>query len=132
VGAGDLAIDDLPRTAVGRYELEHYRESDPGAFYCRGACGASGIEGLEHVPAVLERDPGTAVGDIEHQLRARGASLQVDGAAFRRVLHGVGDEVVEYQADLAAVGDQGQVLDANIETYALRAQRQLLGLEHPP
>src|SRR5215467_13168552 len=130
VGARELAIDDLHRTAVGRYELEYHRESDTGAFYGRGARRASGIEGLEHVSAVLERNPGTAVGDIEHQLRACGASLQVDGAPFRRILHGVGDEVLEYQADLAAVGDQGQVLDANIETHALREQRQLLVLEH--
>src|SRR6516164_5786246 len=128
--ARELAIDDLHAAAMGRDELEHHREPDAGTLHCRGTRRASGIEGLEYVLAVFGGNAGTAVGDIEHQLRACGAGLEVDGAPLRRVLDGVGDQILEYEADLAAVGDQGQVLDANIETYALREQRQLLVFEH--
>ena len=80
--------------------------------------------------AVLRRDARAAVGDVEHQLRVRGARLQVDGAALGRVLDGVRHQVLEDQADLAAVGDEGDVLDLHIEAHALRQQRQLLVLQH--
>ena len=48
------------------------------------------------------------------------------GEYFDRVRY----QVLEDQADLAAVGDQRDVLDAHIESYALRQQRQLLVLQH--
>src|SRR5215469_18537763 len=56
VGARKLTVDDLHRTAVRRDELEHHRQPDAGALD-GGAPGSSpGVERIEYMSAILERD----------------------------------------------------------------------------
>ena len=58
------------------------------------------------------------------------AGVDRDRAAARRELDRIGQQIVEDQAQLAAVGERGQILDLHVEPHALRDQRQLLVLEH--
>src|SRR3984885_12712197 len=78
VRAGELPVEDLHAAAVRRHELQHHRQPNAGALDRRALRGAAGVEGLEHVATVLRRDPRTAVGDVEQQLRIRGVRPQVD------------------------------------------------------
>ena len=116
--------------AVRGHELEHHRKPDAGAFDRSAARGAPGVEGVEDVLAILHRDARTAIGDIQHQLRPGGARHEVNRAALGGVFDGVGHQVLENQADLAAIGDERNVLDTYIQSHALRQEGELLVLQH--
>src|ERR1700685_3765511 len=65
-----LAVDDLHAPAMGCDELDDDRQADARALDRRALGGATGVEGIEDVAAVLDRDARTCVGDVEHQLRS--------------------------------------------------------------
>ena len=62
---GELAVHDLHGAAVGGDELEHHRQPDASALDGGALGGAAGVEGVEHVVALLERDTRAAVLDGE-------------------------------------------------------------------
>src|SRR5579862_9469483 len=126
----ELAVDDLDAAAVRGDELQHHGEPDPRALDGRRLRGPTGVERFEDVNPVLGRDARPAVGDIELHLRSHRAGLKVNRATLRRVLDRVRHQILEYQADLAAIGHQRYIIDPYVEAHPLRQQRQLLVLEH--
>src|SRR5580765_105170 len=80
----ELSVDDLDGAAVGVGEFEHHRESDAGALDVTALGSAPLVEGLEDTRPILRRDAGTGIGDVEHQLLALAARMQMDRAAARR------------------------------------------------
>ncbi len=74
--------------------------------------------------------PGPLSATSEHQRLADLRCAHVDGAALRRILHRVRQQVLEDQAHLAAIGDERDVFDLHVEPHALGEQRQLLVLQH--
>jgi len=64
------------------------------------------------------------------QFRARPYPGNRNRAAPRRKFDGIRQEIVEDEANFAAIGAGGEILDVDVETHALRHQRQLLVFEH--
>src|SRR6266850_3557383 len=65
VCALELSVDDLDGAAVRVGELEHHREPDAGALDVTALGSASLVEGFEDARAILGRDAGTGIGDVE-------------------------------------------------------------------
>ncbi len=101
--SGPFAVDDFDLASMRVHELHHYRQADARALDVAGRCLAS-IEGFEHLLALFGGDARAAVGHFQHQVAVLGARAHVDGAAARRVLDGIGQQVLEDQPHLAAIG----------------------------
>ena len=91
---------------------------------------AAGVERVENMctlfrPECPDRCPRRRARDF-----ARAARADVDRAALRRIFDRVGQQVLEDQPQLAAVGDQRDILDLHFEPHALGEQRELLVLQH--
>src|SRR5262245_1057939 len=90
VRARVLAGHDLDGAAMRLDELAHHRQPDAGALERPALGRAAGVERIEHLVALLRRDPGAGVGAVDYGRRAVGEGMQVDGAVARRELDGVG------------------------------------------
>ena len=67
--AGEFAVDDFDGALMHVDELVDDRQSDAGAAHV-AAGRAAGVERLEDARSLLQRDAGSAVGHLEHQLLA--------------------------------------------------------------
>src|ERR1700728_1535670 len=114
MGAGVFTVDDFDGAAVRRDKLEHDGQADAGAFDRGALRGATGIESFEHVLTILHGDTGPVVGHVEHELRTGGARFQVNRASLRGVLDAVRPQVLEKEANLAAIRNQGDIVHAHI------------------
>src|SRR3984957_2808000 len=86
MGPGVFAVDDLHGAAVRRNELEDDGQADAGAFDCDALCRPARIKSFEHVLTILHGDTRSVIRYIEHELRARGARLEVNRASLGGVL----------------------------------------------
>src|SRR6185437_10531086 len=123
-------IDDLDGAAVCGDELEHHGEPDSRAFDGRRAGRAAGIEGLEYVVALFLGDAGAIVGDIDGERVGGGGCFDVNGAPLWGIFDGIRYQILENQADFAAISDERHILHLHVQAYALRKEGELLVLQH--
>src|SRR5262245_46451226 len=87
---------EMDRAAVELQRLLHDREPQPGARDVANVARA--MEGLEYPRLVLRGNADTRVADLERSLAVHDAHLEVDLAALRRILDGVGNEIHQHVA----------------------------------
>src|ERR1700693_4761309 len=105
---GEFAIDDFDGPLMNVDAFVYHRKSDAGARHAAARC-APGVESLEDAGAFVERHAGSGVGNFENQLLTVGLRAQIDDAAARRVLDGVGEQVLNDEAYLAPVRRHGEI-----------------------
>src|SRR5580698_4710568 len=117
--ASHFGFENLDAAVVCIDEFSHHRQSDSRSLDVSSLRRLSLIKSLEYPIALLGRNPRPAVHDVEYQLLALGARMNRDRAATRGELDGVRQQVVEDQANLAAVSERREILDLHIEAHAL-------------
>src|ERR1700722_20129428 len=128
--AAGLRFENLNAAAMRVDELGDDREADSGALDVAALRRFSLVERLEDSIALFRGYPWTAIHHIEYELLPLGARMQRNGPAARRELDRIGEQIVENQAHLAAVGQGHEIFHLHVEPYALRHQGELLVLEH--
>ena len=92
--AAKFAIDDFDGAAVYLHKLIDHRQAYTRATHM-AARGSTGVKGLEDVGAIGHRHAGAGVGHIEYQVRIQRTSADANGAAARRILDGIGQQVLK-------------------------------------
>src|SRR5882724_8679467 len=92
-----LGLENLDAAAVCVDEFDHHRQTDSRSLHMSSLRGLSLVKSLEYPIALLGRNPRPAVHDIHHQLFAFAARMNRYGAAARRELDGIRQQVVEDQ-----------------------------------
>src|SRR5258708_23439092 len=130
VRAPRLCLENLDAAAMRVHELRDHRETDPGALHVAALRGFALIKRFEYAVALFGRNARPAVHDVQYQLLTLAAGMNPDRAAPRGEFDGIRQEIVEDDANLAAIGARGEILYSDVETNPLRHPRQLLGFEH--
>src|SRR6185437_11468006 len=117
--SGVLPVHDLHRAAVGGDELQYDGEADSGALDGRALGGPAGVEGLEHVVPILLGNAGAVVRDVHDEGAGGSGGFDVNGASLRGVFDGIRHQVLEYQANFAAVGDERHIFHLDVEAHTL-------------
>src|SRR5690606_25480363 len=91
--AGPVAVDQPHRSAVRLYAFGDNRKADAGSADRPALQPPPLIERFEDTVAVLGRDAGSRVRDLEHELRVANLCADVDRAAVRQELDRVRDQV---------------------------------------
>src|SRR6266404_66223 len=130
VRAPRLCLENLDTAAMRVHELRDHRETDPGTLHVAALRGLALVKRFEYALAFFGRNAGSAVHDVQYQLFTLTAGMNRNRAAPRRKFDGIRQEIVEDEANFAAIGAGGEILDVDVETHALRHQRQLLVFEH--
>src|ERR1700722_2110842 len=125
-----LCLENLDAAAMRVHELRHHRKTDSGALYVAALRGFTLVERFEYAVALFGRNARPAVHDVQYQLLTLAAGMNPDRAASRGEFDGIRQEIIEDEANFAAIGARGEILDVDVETNALRHQRQLLVFEH--
>src|ERR1700686_1317080 len=128
--ASCLGLENFDAAAVRVDEFGHHRQPDSRSLDMSSLRRLSLVKSLQYPLALLGRNPRSAVYDIQHQLFAFAARVNRYGAPARGELDGIRQQVVEDQANLAAVGERREILDVHVEPHALRHQRELLILQY--
>src|SRR6266511_2238671 len=102
--AGGGPVDDGDAAAVQLHHPVRDGQAQAGAAAVPGGALAPG-EPLEHPGALVGRDPGTLVGDVEDQVLGLPAGGDGDGAAGGAVPGGVVEQVRDHLVQPARVGD---------------------------
>ena len=102
-------LQDLHSTVVRENVLAHDRQSETGTPDRGRDRLRALIERIEDPAAFLLGDPGAGVGNVEHCAIARPSDPDVDRFAGRRVLDGVGKQVVDDDPDLFFVPGDGNI-----------------------
>src|SRR5258706_9648628 len=91
---------DADAAAMGLGELARDRKPESGALDAPARFGAPAEKRLEDGVAFLRRHPRPGIDDLDDRLAAVGARKDRDGAATRRELHRVAEQIVENRAQL--------------------------------
>src|SRR5258705_10823346 len=94
---------DADPAAVGLGELARAGEPESSAFDAPARLGAAGEKRVEDRIALFGGDARTGVDDLDDRLSAVRVREDGDGAATRRELHRVAEQVVEDRAQLLRV-----------------------------
>ncbi len=86
-----FSFDDLDLAAVRGHELHDYGQADASSLDMPRR-GLASIEGFEDMLAFFARYTRAAVGNFEYQVTVVGTHADMDGAAARGVLDGVGKQ----------------------------------------
>src|SRR5205807_2172072 len=111
-------LQDREAVAPGKREIEHDEIGPLGADEAQRLLpirGPAAEELVEDALAVLARDPGAVVADLDADGLADPAGRYPDRRAVRRVADGVHDEVREGLRDPAAVADDARRATVEIE-----------------
>src|SRR6202166_474473 len=130
VRAPRFCLENLDAAAMRVHELSDHRETDPGALHMPALRGLALVKRFEYAVAFFGRNAGPAVRDVEYQLLTLTAGVNRDRAASRGEFDGIRQEIIEDEANFAAIGGGSEILDVDVETDTLRHQRQLLVFEH--
>ncbi len=117
---------------MGEHVLLYDGEPDARAAYRACPRLASLVEGIEDAGALLARDARSLVGDIELERVAVEARGETDDASLRRKLHGIGQKVIEHDAQFFRISGDHHVRGGDIEGEAPRPDRESLVLGDAP
>src|ERR1700692_3040664 len=124
VRAPRLCLENLDAAAMGVHELRDHRETDPGALHMAALRGLALVKRFEYAVALFGRNAGPAVHDVQYQLLTLTAGVNRDRAAPRGEFDGIRQEIIEDEANFAAIGGGSEILDVDVETDQLRHHRQ--------
>src|SRR5258706_98287 len=124
--AGRGPSHDVDAAVMGLGDLARDRKPESGALDAPARFGASAEKRLEDGVAFLRRHPRPGIDDLDDRLAAVGARKDRDGAATRRELHRVAEQIVENRAQLLRVRFHDRLLDLEDEVLAFGAHRQLV------
>ena len=131
-GVPGAPAPDLPQVPLPVHGLVgialHHRQPDPGAAHQSAVRRRALVEGFENLRALIERDAGARVRDIDHEVLVVEPTAHGDGAAIGCELHRVRDQVVEDQLELGAVRADRDVVHLQVDLFSDRSQVELLWL----
>src|SRR5687767_14383576 len=110
-----FCIDDSDVAVVRQHALASDGESDTCAADMAVAGLPPLIESLEYQLAFIIRNTRPFVRDMDAHAGSVLFGAQADRRSRRRELHGIGDEVIEYDFELAAIRLQFQVGHAHVD-----------------
>ncbi len=114
---------------MGGNELRDDRQADSRSLERPGLWRGASVERLENTLTVARVHAGAGICEVDHDSGRQAPGADGNRTALGREFQGVGQQVVQHQADLGLVGVQDQVLDFQLRLDAVGRDGEALRAE---
>src|SRR3989304_7103114 len=130
MGAAGTIVDDFNAPPVRNHQLWRDRPPQTAPPHPALTAAFATIEPLEDPVTVFLRNAWAGVAHVKRYAIAVPCKRQGNCSALRRVLYGIGNQIVHNYAQFVGVGVQSQRMKQKFRMHAPSVRRELVRIEH--